>query len=95
MFGAADGVYMFMLINLLGSEYIVWDKSSSIRFRKPGTGTLYAKFEVTDDDLEAIKSGLKAADSMVRDFNVEFRDSVGNVCSEITKTIYFRKKKRS
>jgi acyl-coenzyme A thioesterase PaaI-like protein len=41
MYGAVDPIYMVMLIRLLGPEYIVWDKSASIRFKKPGRSTLY------------------------------------------------------
>ena len=37
-----DPFYMLMLIENLGRDYIVWDKSATIRFRKPGTGTMTA-----------------------------------------------------
>src|SRR3974377_770071 len=33
---------MLMLIENLGPEYIVWDKSAGIRFRRPGRGTVRA-----------------------------------------------------
>lgn len=95
MFGAADGIYMFMLMNLLGRDYIVWDKSSVIKFRKPGIGTLYANFRVNDNDLAEIISGLNSKDSVLRDFMVEFRDKEGIVCAEITKTLYFRRKRKA
>jgi hypothetical protein len=32
----ADPFFMLMLIENLGKDYIVWDKSASIRFKKPG-----------------------------------------------------------
>ena len=35
---AVDPIYMLMLLKILGPEYIVWDKSANIRFRKPGKG---------------------------------------------------------
>src|SRR4051812_40173463 len=41
LYGAVDPIFMLMLIWLLGREYVVWDKSASIRFRKPGRATLY------------------------------------------------------
>src|SRR5690349_10454914 len=46
MYGAVDPIYMVMLIRLLGPEYIVWDKSASITFKRPGRSTLYATFSV-------------------------------------------------
>src|SRR6266496_6489335 len=44
MYGAVDPIYMIMLIQLLGRDYVVWDKAATIRFRRPGQTTLYATF---------------------------------------------------
>lgn len=95
MFGAADGMYMVMLINLLGPEYIVWDKSGSIQFRKPGRTTLYARFIITDDRLNEIRSELDINESILKDFTVEYRDKEEVLHAVVTKTIYFRKKEKS
>src|SRR5687768_16435139 len=51
MYGAVDPLYMIILIRALGPEYVVWDKSAAIRFRKPGRTTLYAQCRVTDEEL--------------------------------------------
>lgn len=40
MFAAVAPLYMVMLINVLGPAYVVWDKSATIRFLKPGRSTL-------------------------------------------------------
>ena len=53
LYGAVDPLYMVMLMHRLGPEYVVWDKSASIRFRRPGRGTLYATFRIDDDELAA------------------------------------------
>jgi hypothetical protein len=34
MYGAADPIYMLMLIKALGPEYVVWDKAASLHFKK-------------------------------------------------------------
>ena len=39
LYACVDPFYMIMLIQTLGPEYVVWDKSASIRFRKPGRGS--------------------------------------------------------
>lgn len=49
MYGAVDPVYMIMLIKLLGPEYSVWDKSASIRFKRPARDTLFARFFVPEE----------------------------------------------
>lgn len=38
-----DPFFMLMLIENLGKDYVVWDKSASIRFKKPGRGTVSAR----------------------------------------------------
>ena len=43
-----DPFYMLMLIGNLGDDYIVWDKTAHIRFRKPGKGKVGAEFRLTD-----------------------------------------------
>jgi len=39
LYSMADPFYMLMLMENLGRDFVVWDKSASIRFRKPGKGT--------------------------------------------------------
>ena len=38
LYSMADPFYMLMLIENVGRNYIVWDKSASIRFKKPEKG---------------------------------------------------------
>src|SRR5215831_12954346 len=59
MYGAVDPIYMVMLMKALGPEYIVWDKSASIVFKRPGRSTLYAEFHVSADETEAIRAALQ------------------------------------
>src|SRR5579872_6373324 len=68
LYSMADPFYMLMLIENLGRDYIVWDKSSSIRFRKPGKGAVTATFRLSDEQIEEIRSGLKSTDRIDRDF---------------------------
>jgi hypothetical protein len=59
LFAMIDPFYMLMLIANLGSGYIVWDKAASIRYRKPGTGTVRAEFRLADTQLNDIREKLK------------------------------------
>ena len=36
LYSMVDPFYMLMLINILGKDYVVWDKSAFIDFVKPG-----------------------------------------------------------
>lgn len=55
MFSAVDPFPMVQLINLLGDEYVVWDKSANISFKRPAKKDLYADFSYTFEELEEIK----------------------------------------
>lgn len=93
MYGAVDPLYMVMLIKILGSNYVVWDKAASIRFRRPGRSTLYAKFHIDIDEIEAIKDGLTRSKSMERVYKVRLVDKDENVYAEVEKRIYIAQKK--
>jgi acyl-coenzyme A thioesterase PaaI-like protein len=92
MYGAVDPIYMLMLIKVLGPEYVVWDKAASIRFKKPGMSTLFAKFVLTEEEISAIKDALSSAPSVERVYLVELVDAEGVVHASIEKTVYIRKK---
>src|SRR5215213_3909974 len=59
MYGAVDPIHMVMLIRNLGPGYVVWDKSASIRFRRPGRSTLYARFVIEQAELDEIRAALE------------------------------------
>ena len=56
MFSATDPIPMVQLINLLGPDYVVWDKSAEIFFKRPAKETLYAEFRYTLEELEEIQA---------------------------------------
>lgn len=88
MYGAVDPIYMIMLIQRLGPDYVIWDKAASIRFRKPGRSTLHARFVVADEELDAIRTALRTAKSVDREYTVELTDASGAVHAVVHKTIY-------
>lgn len=91
LYGAADPMYMIMLMKLLGPGYLVWDKAASIRFRKPGRSTLHAIFRIDDAEVQAIREAA-ASGPIDRDYNVDLVDHDGVVHASVTKTIYIRKR---
>jgi hypothetical protein len=58
LYSMTDPFYMLMLMEDLGRDYIVWDKAATIRFRKPGKGTVRAEFRLTQEQLDDIRSTL-------------------------------------
>jgi len=88
LYGAVDPFYMMMLIKNLGADYVVWDKAATIRFRKPGRATLYARFVLEEEELNIIKSALGATSSVDRTYSVELIDGEGVVHASVEKVIY-------
>lgn len=94
MYGAVDPVYMIMLIQALGPGYVVWDKAASIRFRRPGRTTLFARFTLDDAELDAIREILRAQETTDRVYTVELVDAEDVVHATVEKTIHVRRKVR-
>jgi uncharacterized protein DUF4442 len=91
MYGAVDPIHMIMLIRLLGDDFIVWDKTAEIRFRKPGRATLYATFKIGEEELAAIREA-SVNGPVDRNYSVDLTDAAGVAHATVTKTIYIRRK---
>jgi acyl-coenzyme A thioesterase PaaI-like protein len=93
LYAAVDPIYMIMLIKILGPDFVVWDKAASIRFRKPGRSTLYARFVVAAEEVAAIKAALESAPSVDRTYTVELTDAAGVVHATVEKVVYIARRK--
>ena len=91
LYGAVDPIYMIMLIKILGPDYVVWDKAATIRFRKPGRGTLYARFLIEEEEIRTIRRLLETEPSIDRIYRVDLADGAGIVHAEVEKTVYIRR----
>lgn len=94
MYAAVDGIYMVMLINILGPEYIVWDKAGAIRYRKPGRTTLYARFLIEEHETAMIRAALEQQPTLERVYRVSLADRNGVEHASIEKTMHIRRKDR-
>lgn len=94
LYAMTDPFYMLMLMTLLGKDYIVWDKSASIRYKIPAKGTVYAKFELSPDQISLIKSQLQQSNKIEPEFLVQITDESGNVICDINKVLHISKKNK-
>lgn len=92
LYAAVDPFYMIMLIEILGPEYVVWDKAATIRFRKPGRSTLHARFVVATEETDEIRRRLERERSLDRVYTVELMDDSGVLHAVVEKTIYIRRR---
>ena len=93
MYSCLDGIYMVQLINLLGKDYVVWDKAATIKFKRPGTSTLFAEFKISQELLKRIKSDVVEKNEIDLKLDVNLVNAEGKTCAEVEKIIYISSKK--
>ncbi|WP_375176469.1 DUF4442 domain-containing protein [Marinobacter mobilis] len=94
LYSMVDPMYMLLLMNRLGKDYVVWDKSASIEFVRPGRGTVSAYFEVTDERLEDIIQATADGSKHLPEWDVNITDEQGELVAKVRKVLYVRKKKQ-
>ena len=96
MYGAIDPMYMFMLIKILGPDYVVWDKAATIRFRRPGREQLFATIRISEEDVVGIRAAVAgSAGKTEKDFTLELVSASGEVHASFTKLVSIRKRDTS
>ena len=93
MFSAVDPFPMTQLMNLIGDDYVVWDKAAEIFFRRPAKEDLYAEFTYTLEELNEIKQ--KANDNnefeIIKSTQLTNKDKSIVFC-EVRKKVYIANK---
>jgi len=92
LYSMVDPMYMLLLMRRLGSGYLVWDKSATIEFLRPGRGTVSAKFELTDAQLEEIRQATAEGDKYLPTWDLDIVGEDGEVVARVHKVLYVRKK---
>jgi hypothetical protein len=92
LYAMTDPFYMLMLMENLGREYIVWDKAATIRYKRPGVGTVRAEFRLPEEKIGEIRLALDQSDRYEPVFLIEVKDSAGKIVAEVEKTIYCAKR---
>lgn len=95
LYSMTDPFYMFMLINILGNDYIVWDKGAHIDFVRPGKSHVYAEFKITDEILEDIREKTKEGRKYIFELPVDVVDTQGELVASVKKTLYVREKRKN
>ncbi len=94
LYAMTDPFLMIMLMKNLGRDYIVWDKSATINFIRPGTGKVVAEFRLEEDVIRQIREEVEKKTRYIPEFSVEVKDQDGETVATVQKKIYIRKKKK-
>ena len=92
MFAATDAFYMILLHDIFKGEMVVWDKSASIKFIKPATRPLYAKYLLTEELLATIRQDIAEKGENTYPFKIELLDADGRIHALIERNVYIAEK---
>jgi hypothetical protein len=91
LYSMCDPFFMLILIAALGRGYVVWDKAATIRFRRPGRGTVSATFHIPQQRIDEIRAAADAGGKVEPAFQVNVMDERGEVVAEVEKLLYVRR----
>lgn len=95
LYSLADPWFMLILIEHLGDAYVVWDKAGSIRYVRPGRGTVRARFEIPPERIAEIRAEADRAGRVEPVFKVAITDRDGELVAEVEKRLSVRTKERA
>jgi acyl-coenzyme A thioesterase PaaI-like protein len=93
LYAMCDPFFMLILIPALGPDYVVWDKAATIRFKRPGRGTVRAKFHVPQARVDEIRRAADTGEKVEPLFTAEVVGEDGKVVAEVDKILYVRRRR--
>ena len=95
LYSMVDPFYMLLLMQMLGDDYVVWDKAAHINFVAPGKSTVTASMHLSKQELATVKQLAKNGDAVFRDYEIDIVDSQSKIVATVTKTVYIRRRQFS
>lgn len=92
MLSATDPIYMIQLIQILGEDYVVWDKAVTAKYKRPGKGTIYGEFVFSAEEINALKQKLKTEQEVNLEKTMHLVNANAEVVAEFSKTLYVAEK---
>ncbi len=88
LFSATDPIYMIQLLNILGDDFVVWDKSAKIKYKRPAKSDVYASFKFSKDEIEVIKQKVIVQGEFDCEKQLLITTKDGTIISEVEKAMY-------
>lgn len=92
LYSMVDPHLMLLLMQLLGEEYTVWDRSAEIEFVRASRKSVTSIISISDESLELIKRNTASGEKYLAKFIVKIRDEDDGLVARVKKTVYVRKK---
>ena len=96
LYSMCDPFFCLILVEALGpGRYEVWDKAAAIRFRRPGRGTVRARFAIPPERVAAIRAEADREGVAEPLFEVEVTDDRGEPIAAVEKRLHVRRRDAS
>ncbi|TGN40449.1 DUF4442 domain-containing protein [Marinobacter confluentis] len=92
LYSMVDPHLMLLLMQLLGRDYLIWDKAADIEFVKAGKKKVTSVIRIEDGDLEDIKHKTAGGEKYLPEFTIDVVDEANELIARVRKTLYVRKK---
>lgn len=92
LYSMVDPHLMLLLMQRLGSDYVVWDRSASIRFRRPGRGRVHSVARVSDEDVERIRRETAEGEVYRPTYELTILDESGETVATVVKELHIRRR---
>lgn len=92
IYSSVDPYFMLLLMEVLGKEYVVWDKGASMKFVRPITEKVKCRFLITDELVEELKQRVAENGEYSFDLPLQYEDDNGKVYAVFTKQLYVANK---
>ena len=93
LYSMCDPWYMFILLEHLGKECVIWDKGAEIDFVSPGKGTMTAIFEIEHQTIEQLREQAEDNQKHLPVFHTSVIVEDVQGVATLKKTLYGRKKR--
>ncbi|MCG7585193.1 DUF4442 domain-containing protein [Photobacterium sp. OFAV2-7] len=95
IYSMVDPHLALMLTNLLGRDYIVWDKSAHIEFVKATKKPIHCVLTISQDELDDIIKHTENGEKYHPEFKLEILGEDEQLIAKVYKELYVRKKRQS
>jgi hypothetical protein len=92
LYSMCDPFFVLVLAEELGAGYAVWDKAATVRFRRPGQGTVRARFAIPAERVAEIRAAVDREGKVEPTFRAEVTDEAGEVVAEVEKLLSVRRR---
>ena len=92
LYTMCDPFFVLYLAGRLGPGYVVWDKTATIHFRRPGKGTVRASFRIAAERVSEIRAAVDRDGKVEPRFETEVLDQEGEVVARVEKLLHVRRR---